>query len=196
MGDGCCGHDRGPDHIRVERPPPGVGADVDHPGQGPDAGGIDEGVDATETVRGGFDGRLARRRVGDVTDDGQRTRPGLLAASTSRSFLLANSATVAPRWPSPMAMDRPSPLEAPTTTVLINGLSFLGTGEVGARTPRLCSVQEVNTGSRSHPRTVDVRACTAFSQSTSHVGNRCRTSSRAMRPSSRASADPRQKWMP
>ena len=55
----------------------------------------------------------------------------------------------------------------------------------------------VTTGSVCHPRTVEVRACTALSQSTSQPsGKRCSTSSRAMRPSRRARAAPRQKWMP
>ena len=56
--------------------------------------------------------------------------------------------------------------------------------------------QAVRTGSESQPRTVEVRACTAWSQSTSHSGKRWSTSSSATRPSSRASAAPRQKWMP
>ena len=55
---------------------------------------------------------------------------------------------------------------------------------------------QVTTGRRSQPRTVEVRACAALSQSTSHVGKRCSTSSSAMRPSSRASAAPMQKWTP
>ena len=53
------------------------------------------------------------------------------------------------------------------------------------------------TGSVSQPRTVEVGAsCGACRQSTSHSGNRLSTSSSATRPSSRASAAPRQKWMP
>ena len=54
----------------------------------------------------------------------------------------------------------------------------------------------VVTGRVSQPRTVLVRACSALSQSTSHSGQRWSTSSRATRPSRRASAAPRQKWMP
>ena len=42
------------------------------------------------------------------------------------------------------------------------------------------------TGGHSQPRTVEVRACFAFSQSTSHDGKRCSTSSSATRPSNRA----------
>ena len=48
------------------------------------------------------------------------------------------------------------------------------------------------TGSVSHPRTVDVGASRAPSQSTSHSGKRASTSSSATRPSRRASAAPRQ----
>ena len=54
----------------------------------------------------------------------------------------------------------------------------------------------VKTGRLSQPRTVEVRAWTAWSRSTSHIGKRFSTSSSATRPSSRASAAPRQKWMP
>jgi hypothetical protein len=54
----------------------------------------------------------------------------------------------------------------------------------------------VKTGSLSHPRTVEVRVWTALSESTSQVGNRFSTSSSATRPSSLASAAPKQKWMP
>ena len=54
----------------------------------------------------------------------------------------------------------------------------------------------VTTGRVSHPRTVDVGASRAWSMSTSHSGNRFRISSSATRPSSRASAAPRQKWIP
>ena len=52
------------------------------------------------------------------------------------------------------------------------------------------------TGSVSHPRTVEVGAKRAPSSSTSHSGNRFSTSSSATRPSSRASAAPRQKCAP
>jgi len=41
----------------------------------------------------------------------------------------------------------------------------------------------MKTGNVSQPRTVEVRACTACSRSTSHSGNRLSTSSRATRPS-------------
>ena len=56
--------------------------------------------------------------------------------------------------------------------------------------------QVVTTGRRSHPRTVGVCACLACSQSTSQSGQRWSTSSSATRPSSRASAAPRQKCRP
>jgi hypothetical protein len=49
---------------------------------------------------------------------GTASVPASLAASTRRSFRRANRATVAPRFPRPMAIQRPSPLDAPTTTVL------------------------------------------------------------------------------
>ena len=52
------------------------------------------------------------------------------------------------------------------------------------------------TGSVSHPRTVEVGESLALAWSTSHSGNRLSTSSSATRPSSRASAAPRQKWVP
>ena len=55
------------------------------------------------------------------------------------------------------------------------------------------SAQEVNTGSVSQPRTVEVDASFAPSRSTSHSGKRLRTSSSATLPSRRASAAPRQK---
>src|SRR5581483_8437825 len=45
--------------------------------------------------------------------------PASSAASASRSPRRASSATVAPLFASPMAIDRPSPLDAPTTTVLM-----------------------------------------------------------------------------
>lgn len=56
--------------------------------------------------------------------------------------------------------------------------------------------QRVKTGSFSQPRTVGVWACLTLSQSTSQSGQRFSTSSSATRPSSRASAAPRQKWRP
>ena len=56
--------------------------------------------------------------------------------------------------------------------------------------------QGITVGSVSQPRTVDVGASRACSRSTSHSGNRCKTSSSATRPSRRASAAPRQKWTP
>ena len=52
------------------------------------------------------------------------------------------------------------------------------------------------TGRVSQPRTVEVGASLARSRSTSHSGKRLSTSSIATRPSMRASAAPRQKWMP
>src|SRR5439155_5884699 len=58
------------------------------------------------------------------------------------------------------------------------------------------SFQPTKTGRRSQPRTVDVCACLALSQSISQSGHRVSTSSRATRPSSLARAAPRQKWMP
>ena len=69
-------------------------------------------------------------------------------------------------------------------------------GGLGSSSISRPCVIDVNTGSVSQPRTVDVRACLALSQSTSHSGKRCSTSSSATRPSRRASAAPRQKWMP
>src|ERR1700749_3714009 len=54
----------------------------------------------------------------------------------------------------------------------------------------------VEAGIDSHPRTVDVGLSLAFDKSTSHSGKRLRISSMAIRPSSRASAEPRQKWVP
>src|ERR1022692_2411570 len=50
------------------------------------------------------------------------TAPGpvSLAASARRSLRRAIRATVAPRLPSPTARQRPSPLDAPTTTVLMD----------------------------------------------------------------------------
>ncbi len=52
--------------------------------------------------------------------------------------------------------------------------------------------EAIVTGSESQPRTVEVGARTACSSSTSHSGKRLRTSSMAMRPSSRARLAPRQ----
>src|ERR1700722_1802836 len=43
--------------------------------------------------------------------------PASLAAPSSLSCRRASRAACAPRWASPMPMQRPSPLEAPTTTV-------------------------------------------------------------------------------
>ena len=54
---------------------------------------------------------------------------------------------------------------------------------------------DVTTGSASQPRIVDDDAIRAFTRSTSQSGKRFRTSSMAMRPSTRARAAPRQKWM-
>ncbi len=51
-------------------------------------------------------------------------------------------------------------------------------------------------GMASQPRTAVVGDGLALSQSTSHSGKRLRISSSAMRPSSRASALPMQKWVP
>ena len=47
-------------------------------------------------------------------------------------------------------------------------------------------------GMLSHPRTVEVGDSLASVRSTSHSGKRFKTSSNAIRPSSRASAEPRQ----
>src|SRR5580692_5070731 len=52
--------------------------------------------------------------------------PASLAASTRRSWRRARSATRAPRRPRPTAMERPSPLEAPTITVLITAFPRWG----------------------------------------------------------------------
>ena len=60
------------------------------------------------------------------------------------------------------------------------------------RLPRSSDDHPTMSGSFSQPRTVEVCASFAFSQSTSHSGKRLRSSSRAIRPSSRASAAPRQ----
>ena len=55
---------------------------------------------------------------------------------------------------------------------------------------------QTETGTLIQPRTVLVWRRTAASWSTFQFGKRSRTASRAMRPSMRASAAPRQKWMP
>jgi hypothetical protein len=65
-----------------------------------------------------------------------------------------------------------------------------------SRRPLGARCQPVNTGRCSQPRTVEVWACTALSQSISHRGKRFKTSSSATRPSRRARWLPRQKWMP
>jgi hypothetical protein len=56
--------------------------------------------------------------------------------------------------------------------------------------------RSTRTGSVSQPLTVEVGASLARSESTSQRGNRFSTSSSAIRPSRRARAAPRQKWMP
>ncbi len=56
--------------------------------------------------------------------------------------------------------------------------------------------QETTTGRTSQPRTVEVGESRAPDRSSSHSGKRISSSSRAMRPSSRASAEPMQKWTP
>src|SRR3984957_9858835 len=56
--------------------------------------------------------------------------------------------------------------------------------------------QDTNVGRVSQPRTDDVGLSVAFARSGSHSGKRLRISSRATRPSSRANAEPRQKWAP
>src|SRR5436305_14635843 len=55
-----------------------------------------------------------------VTSHAIATAPGpaALAVSSSRSRRRASSATRAPRWARPIPMQRPSPLDAPTTTAL------------------------------------------------------------------------------
>ncbi len=58
------------------------------------------------------------------------------------------------------------------------------------------AAHDVEAGIDSHPRTVDVGLSVALVRSTSHSGKRLRISSNAMRPSRRASAEPRQKWVP
>src|SRR5262245_43351799 len=50
--------------------------------------------------------------------------PDSLAASSRSSRRRAKSATCSPRWPSPIPMQRPSPLDAPRTTTR-NVCSFL-----------------------------------------------------------------------
>ncbi len=54
----------------------------------------------------------------------------------------------------------------------------------------------MTTGSRSQPRTVDVRACTALSQSTSQVGKRLQHLVEGHAPLQPGQRGPRQKWMP
>src|SRR5262245_34797760 len=60
-----------------------------------------------------------------VTSQRTATDPGpaSFAASTSRSSRRASSATLAPRLPRPVAMHRPRPLEAPTTSALMDAPS-------------------------------------------------------------------------
>src|SRR3954470_15435055 len=48
--------------------------------------------------------------------------PASAGAAASRSRRRARSATCAPRCPKPIAMQRPGPLDAPTTTALIEFL--------------------------------------------------------------------------
>ena len=85
---------------------------------------------------------------------------------------------------------------ARTAVVTSGGGTPVGRAAAPARPTGVLGPATSKTGSFSQPRTVEVRAWTALSQSTSHVGNRCSTSSSATRPSRRASAAPRQKWMP
>src|SRR5438067_7981132 len=64
--------------------------------------------------------------------------PASAAAPSSRSRRRASSATCAPRCPRPTPMQRPSPLDAPTTTALTAGP--LQSPDKDVRTPVVLSV--------------------------------------------------------
>ena len=97
VGEGRRGDQRGSDHVGVEDPPPGLGVGVGEPHQGPDAGGVDQRVDAAELAGGFLDRRSARRLVGHVAGDGHRVRAGLGRRHPPAGPCVAPSAPPAPR---------------------------------------------------------------------------------------------------
>jgi hypothetical protein len=70
-------HQRRPDHIGIEDPPPGVRIGVDHPDEWPDCRRVDQVVDTAERIGGFVDGRSTRSLIGDVAFDGDRARTRL-----------------------------------------------------------------------------------------------------------------------
>jgi hypothetical protein len=80
VGDSGGGHDRGSDHVGVERAPPRLGCDVDETTQRSDADALnlDERVDPAESIRHLVDGSAACLLICDVTCDGQGAGSGLL----------------------------------------------------------------------------------------------------------------------
>ena len=81
MGESRRRDERRTDHVGVEDVPPRVRIHVGQTNEGADAGGVDQGVDAAETL-----GRFAHRRLaglgaGHVTRDGQCPRARLRGGS-------------------------------------------------------------------------------------------------------------------
>ena len=160
--------------------------------------------------------RAVRKLSGEPADMFGFVRRGYLREGYWADVCVFDPQTVGP---GPLRRVRDFPADAERLTadqptgvrhVLVNGTPIRSDGrsqldslEAAARhaardrlRPDASLAQRVTAGSVSQPRTVDVGESTALSRSTSHSGNRFSTSSRATRPSSRASAAPRQKWAP
>ncbi len=136
--------ERGAGDVRVEGAPPRGRVGFGEPRDLPDPGRVHEGVDPAEAGRSLRDRGPDRILVGHVALECERRAAGFLrAASSKRSRRRASSATCAPRWARPIPMQRPSPLEAPTTTVrnvppdrVLWAVVRVSRRDRGGRTPR------------------------------------------------------------
>ena len=116
-----------PTTLVANDPLPRLGVDVDQAGERPDRRRVHERVDAAQSLGRVGDRGPARGFVGDVAPDRERAGPASSAAASSRSRRRASIATCAPRCARPIAIERPSPLDDPTTTVLTGHLPLVVT---------------------------------------------------------------------
>jgi hypothetical protein len=190
--DGRVSHECRPNDIGVEGVMPVVSGEVDQAAEGAHAGGINQGVDPAQPGGRFVNGRLARGRILHVAGDGQAAGAGLLGGVGQSVQPPSQEGHLGPAL-SQANGDRAAETAGGADNDSIHAKTLLMRR---CSVDGMVSVQGVKTGRASQPRTVEVRVCTALSQSTSQVGKRCKTSSSATRPSSRASAAPKQKWMP
>ena len=118
------------------------------------------------------------------------------ATASSRSFRRAASATAAPCAARATAVAAPMPLDAPVTRATVpSNRSCRDAGmspDAGVEVVIGHVFQPRWIGTDAKPRTVLVCTGTSSLSSISHVGKRARVPASAMRPSTRASAAPRQ----